>query len=28
MHHYGHNEHNFGVVTSFWDRVFGTYTRK
>lgn len=27
IHHYGHNEHNFGVVTSFWDRVFGTYTR-
>ena len=23
-HHYSHDEGNFGVTTSFWDRVFGT----
>jgi sterol desaturase/sphingolipid hydroxylase (fatty acid hydroxylase superfamily) len=28
IHHYGNNQHNFGVTTLFWDRVFGTYSDK
>jgi sterol desaturase/sphingolipid hydroxylase (fatty acid hydroxylase superfamily) len=24
-HHYGKRPCNFGVVTSMWDRVFGTF---
>ena len=24
-HHHGSNSHNFGVLTGFWDRIFGTY---
>ena len=24
-HHFGHPKANFGVTTSLWDRVFGTY---
>jgi sterol desaturase/sphingolipid hydroxylase (fatty acid hydroxylase superfamily) len=26
IHHYGNNQFNFGVTTTFWDRVFGTYS--
>ncbi|MBA4191926.1 MAG: hypothetical protein C0467_28435 [Planctomycetaceae bacterium] len=26
LHHDGRSRWNYGVVTSFWDRVFGTYT--
>lgn len=26
IHHHGSSEQNFGVLTSFWDRVFGTYS--
>lgn len=26
-HHHGSEDLNFGVLTSFWDRVFGTYKR-
>jgi sterol desaturase/sphingolipid hydroxylase (fatty acid hydroxylase superfamily) len=25
VHHYSHDEHNFGVSTAFWDRVFRTH---
>jgi len=25
IHHHAHSACNFGVITSFWDRVFGTY---
>jgi sterol desaturase/sphingolipid hydroxylase (fatty acid hydroxylase superfamily) len=28
IHHYGDNQHNFGVTTLVWDRVFGTYSDK
>lgn len=28
IHHYGHNDCNYGVVTLFWDRLFGTYRQK
>lgn len=24
-HHHGNEGHNFGVLTGFWDRLFGTY---
>ena len=27
-HHYSHDEGNFGVTTSFWDRVFGTLIQR
>ena len=26
IHHHGSCDRNFGVLTSFWDRVFGTYS--
>jgi len=26
IHHHGNSTKNFGVITSFWDRVFGTYS--
>ena len=26
IHHHGSSVRNFGVLTSFWDRVFGTYS--
>jgi sterol desaturase/sphingolipid hydroxylase (fatty acid hydroxylase superfamily) len=25
LHHHGDSNRNFGVITSFWDHVFGTY---
>ena len=28
IHHHGSSDHNFGVLTGFWDRVFGTYSNK
>ena len=28
IHHHTRHDCNFGVVTSFWDRVFGTYAQK
>ena len=28
IHHYAHNDRNYGVTTSFWDRLFGTYSQK
>lgn len=28
IHHYAHNDCNYGVTTSFWDRLFGTYCQK
>ena len=26
IHHHGNSDTNFGVLTDFWDRVFGTYS--
>ncbi len=26
-HHHGSDNYNYGVLTGFWDRVFGTYAR-
>ena len=26
IHHHGDADHNYGVLTDFWDRVFGTYS--
>lgn len=28
IHHHGSSDQNFGVLTSFWDRVFGTYSAR
>lgn len=28
IHHYAHSDCNYGVITSFWDRLFGTYRQK
>ncbi len=28
IHHHGSRDRNFGVLTSFWDRVFGTYSSR
>ncbi|MDD4967214.1 sterol desaturase family protein [Halothiobacillus sp.] len=28
IHHYAHEDCNYGVITSFWDRLFGTYCQK
>lgn len=27
-HHYDNSNLNFGVITSFWDRIFNTYNKK
>jgi sterol desaturase/sphingolipid hydroxylase (fatty acid hydroxylase superfamily) len=28
IHHHGNSDRNFGVITGFWDHVFGTYENK
>ena len=28
IHHHGNSNKNFGVLTGFWDRVFGTYDKR
>lgn len=28
IHHHGNSTRNFGVITDFWDRVFGTYSKE
>ena len=28
IHHHGNSTKNFGVITDFWDRVFGTYSNE
>lgn len=28
IHHHGNSDKNFGVLTGFWDHVFGTYENK
>jgi sterol desaturase/sphingolipid hydroxylase (fatty acid hydroxylase superfamily) len=28
IHHYAESHHNYGVITNFWDRLFGTYSKK
>lgn len=28
IHHYAHDDCNYGVITTFWDRLFRTYCQK
>lgn len=28
IHHHGNSDRNFGVITGFWDHVFGTYENR